>query len=347
MRIYHNQLINTLNQGFKPIWLVFGDEPWQKNDSLQSIKQTAQQQGFTELIRFTADDKFDWQILLQEYQTLSLFSTQRIIEVELTTAKIGDAGSKALLSLVEQLHQDVLLIFHGPKLDAPTANRKWFKSLSAQGCYLPIYEIETKGLHQWLMRQARQMKVNLAPDVVNLLIELFEGNLPALAQELQKLSLLFGDKKITIEDGEPLVIKQAKFNPFQIIDALLMGNCEKCVTMLDQLQQQGTAPGQLIWVFHKEFQQINLMLEEIKQGMSRTELFKKHRVWDKRKPFYQHALTQIKIENIQHALARLAQIDLISKTSSEFNPFILLADVCITLFHGQTMSKFALDYEYS
>ncbi len=46
MRIYHNQLITTLQQGFKPVWLVFGDEPWQKNDSLNTIKSTLLQQGF-------------------------------------------------------------------------------------------------------------------------------------------------------------------------------------------------------------------------------------------------------------------------------------------------------------
>ena len=36
-------------------------------------------------------------------------------------------------------------------------------------------------------------------------------------------------------------------------------------------------------------------------------------------------------------MSRLADIDLISKTSSEFNTFILLADLCITLYHGETM----------
>ena len=40
------------------------------------------------------------------------------------------------------------------------------------------------------------------------------------------------------------MVKQAKFNPFQIIDALLEGNCKKCISMLDQLQQEGTAVGQ-------------------------------------------------------------------------------------------------------
>jgi DNA polymerase-3 subunit delta len=344
--------MQTLTQGFKPVWLVFGDEPWQKNNSLATIKNHAQQQGFSEIIRFSSDNKFDWQQIIDEYQSLSLFANQRIIEVEFTTVKIGDSGNKILLALSEMLTQnaalqDVIFIFHGPKLDGASANRKWFKALTQLGCYLPLYDIETKSLPRWLQSQSKNVNVNLAPELSLLLIELFEGNLPALEQELQKLSLLFGTKQISLSDAEQIVIKQAKFNPFQIIDALLEGNCKKCLTMLDQLQQEGTAAGQIIWVFHKEFNQLYAMLDKLAQGCQLNDLYKEYRIWDKRKPFYHHALTHISLKDIKRAMSRLADIDLISKTSSEFNVFILLADLCLTLYHGEMTKNFSLNYEYA
>mgnify|MGYP005987894661 CR=1 FL=1 len=353
MKIYPNQLQQTLTQGFKPVWLVFGDEPWQKTDSLAKIKQHAQQQGFSEIIRFSSDNKFDWQQLIDEYQSMSLFANQRIIEVEFTTIKVGDNGNKALLALSEIIEknaslQEVIFIFHGPKLDGPSANRKWFKTLTQLGCYLPLYDIDVKGLPRWLQNQASSLNVNLAPELSSLLIELFEGNLPALEQELQKLSLLFpNNQQIGLADAEQLVIKQAKFNPFQIIDALLQGNCKKCLVMLDQLQQEGTAPGQIIWVFHKEINQLYAMLNKLAQGKPLNDVYKEYRIWDKRKPLYQHALTHINLKNVKRAMSRLADIDLISKTSSEFNTFILLADLCITLYQGETLQHFSLNYEYS
>jgi len=351
MKIYHNQLIKTLTQGFKPVWLVFGDEPWQKNNSLATIKSHAQQQGFSETIRFSSDNKFDWPQLIDEYQSLSLFANQRIIEVEFTTIKIGDSGNKCLLALSEIISQnaalqDVIFIFHGPKLDGASVNKKWFKALTQLGCYLPLYDIEINGLAQWLQNQAKNVNVNLAPELSSLLIELFEGNLLALEQELQKLSLLFGTKQISLNDAEQLVIKQAKFNPFQIIDALLAGNCKKCITMLDQLQQEGTAAGQIIWVFHKEFSQLYAMLDKLSQGQQLNDLYKEYRIWEKRKPLYQHALTHISLQNIKRAISRLADVDLISKTTSEFNAFILLADLCLTLYYGEITTNFSLNYEY-
>ncbi|MBA6355580.1 MULTISPECIES: DNA polymerase III subunit delta [unclassified Colwellia] len=346
MRIYHNQLSNTLNQGFKPVWLVFGDEPWQKNNSLTTIKQHCQQQGFSEVIRFSADDKFDWNLLVEEYQAMSLFSAQRIIEIELVTGKIADAGSKILLKLSENFHPDVQLIFHGPKIDSAGQKRKWFKSLEQLGCFVPLYDIEGRQLQQWLNQQIKQHKLNIHHDVTPLMIELFEGNLPALEQELQKFSLLFGTQLIIAEDAEKLLIKQAKFNPFQVVDTLLSGDLPKCIGMLDQLQHEGAAIGQLIWFIHKEITQLSTMLEQIEQGESIDSIYKKHRIWDKKKPLYQYALNHISRDNIYQAQARLAQTDLISKTSSDFNHFILLADVCISLYHGQTTKKFNLDYEF-
>jgi DNA polymerase-3 subunit delta len=354
MKIYHNQLSNTLKQGFKPVWLVFGDEPWQKNDGLSLIKEHAKNQGFTELIRFSSESGFDWQQLLDEYQSLSLFASQRIIEIEFTSIKIGETGNKALLALSERLlqdvnsghcPQDVIFIFHGAKLDGASANRKWFKNLTQLGCYLPLYDIELKAMPQWLNNQARQLQLNLSHELNALLIELFEGNLLALSQELNKLSLLFGSQPINIEQAESLILKQAKFNPFQVIDALLQGDCAKCIAMLDQLQQEGTAPAQLIWVLHKEISQLYLMLQQIEQGESMAAIYKKYRIWDKRKPLYQHALTNMRLDNVKCAMSRIADIDLLSKTSSEFNIFILLADLCVTLYHGEKTSQFSLNYD--
>jgi len=347
MRIYHNQLTTTLNQSFMPVWLIFGDEPWQKNNSLLAIKQHYSQQGYSELIRLCADEKFDWSQLQQEYQAMSLFSSQRIIELELTTNKIGDKGSKILDEISTQLHQDICLIIYGNKLDAAGQKRKWFKSLDKQGCFLPLYDIEGKQLNQWIQRQARQYQLNMLPDVILQLAELFEGNLNALDQELQKLSILFGQQLITAEDAENLLIKQAKFNPFQLIDAILQGDIKRCIAMLDQLQQDGTAITQLIWFIHKEIKQLTIMQERLKADESFAHICKDYRIWDKRKPLYQQALNTIKPNNLARAQARLADVDLLSKTTSDFNPFILLADVLVTLYHGEAMQHYSLSYEYN
>lgn len=350
MRIYHSNLAKQLSQPLPGVWLIFGDEPWQKNDALDTIKLTAKNQGFDELIRFSNEDKFDFNRVLEEYQSLSLFSSQRIIEIDIGASKLDEKSTQILINLSEQIqhnpHNDVMLILHGAKLDANTSKKKWFKSLEKIGCYIPLYELEGKGLTIWLNQQCQKLNLKMDSQAQQMLIDFFVGNIPALSQELQKLTILFDQQFIRTDDLEQLLIKQAKFTPFQLIDALLVGDLSQCINMLSQLKQEGVVAAQLIWVFHKEILQLETMQLQQAKGVTLTELYKTYRIWEKKKPLYNSALKNMSLANIKLAKMRLAKTDILSKTSSDFNPYILLSDVCITLYHGQNLMPISLDYEY-
>ena len=349
MRIYHSKLNQQLAQNLLPVWLIFGDEPWQKNDALDRIKQTAKSQGFDELIRFSKDDKFDFQQIQDEYQSLSLFSSLRIIEVDLGKGKLDEASGKVLIGLSEQIAEqgqsDVLLILHGGKLDAATSKKKWFKSLEKIGCYIPLYELEGKGLNIWLSQQCQRLNLRMDNQAQQLLIDFFSGNIPAFYQELEKLALLFDRQFISADDLQKLLIKQAKFTPFQLTDALLLGDLNKCMSILTQLKQEGVALAQLVWVVQKELRLLIEMKTRIAQGESTDSLFKEFRIWDKRKPIYNSALNQVSLNNCKLALSRLGKVDLLSKTTSDFDDYILLSDVCVSLYHADITNNLALDYE--
>jgi len=345
VRIYHNQLTNTLNQGIAPVWLVFGDEPWQKNDAIEQINHAAQHAGYEERLRFTVDEKFDWSTVQQEYNALSLFASLRVIELSLSSLKIGDQGSKVLTELSETISQDTVLVLHGPKIDGPTQKRKWFKSLEKAGIFLPLYEIEGKHLQQWLRSRSQFYQLKLDNDVIQLMLTLFSGNLMALDQELQKLSILFNSQPIQLNEVEPLLINQAKFNPFQLVDTMLLGDVGKCIEQLDSLQHEGAPIAQLVWFIHKEINQLMEMKAAIASGENQNQVFQSFRIWDKKKPTYQQAINNISQENLSLALIRLADVDLISKTDTEFNPFILLADVICSLYHGEKLQALSLDYD--
>ncbi|NMP31025.1 DNA polymerase III subunit delta [Thalassotalea sp. M1531] len=344
MRIYHNQLSSTLAQNLSPIWLIFGDEPWQKNDSLHQIKNAAKSQGFDELIRFSIDDKFSWDDLINEYCAMSLFAARRIIELEFVSAKVNEAGVKALTEITKQLTPDVLLLCHGGKLDGATTNKKWFKALSAVGVYLPLYDLDTKGLGMWLNKQIRQYQLNLDRQSIDIMLSFFEGNVLALDQELQKLSILYGQQAINADTISELVINQSKFNPFALIDALLSGKTDKCLLMLDQMQQEGVPAAKIIFFINKELNQLKQMHTQLQQGSNIAEVLKLFKVWEKRKPLYQHALKNGSLENTLIALHRIADVDIISKTTSDFSPFQLLADVCICLYQSSKLKPLSLDF---
>ncbi|WP_371377075.1 DNA polymerase III subunit delta [Thalassotalea aquiviva] len=347
MRIYHSKLSTQLAQPLLPVWLVFGDEIWQKNDALDRIKNSAKAQGFDELIRFTNDDKLDWNQVFSEYQSLSLFSEQRLIEIDLVNNKVDNQASQIIADIIALINSqpqfDVMLLIHGPKLDSAASRKKWFKGLEKIGCYIPLYELEGKSLQIWLNQQCQQFNLKVSPQAQTMLLDFFSGNAPALAQELQKLTILFNNQTISAQTLEKLLIRQAKFTPFQLVDALLGGHLHQVADMLSQLKNEGNASAQVIWILHKELTQLGKMQQQLAQGMTWADVYKEHKVWDKKKPLYQHALQSIRPEHIKIAKQRLAKIDLLTKTSSDFDDYLLLLDVCMSLYHGDVTQLFPLD----
>ncbi|WP_371188989.1 DNA polymerase III subunit delta [Thalassotalea maritima] len=349
MRIYHSQLSKQLSQSLANTFAIFGDEPWQKNDALAQIKQVAKQQGYDELIRFSVEESFDFADVMAEFQSLSLFASLRIIEIDLGSAKLDDKASNILIdiaTLQKAQQTDVLLIVHGGKLDSATARKKWFKAIEQAGTYIPVYELEGKGLSIWLNQQCQRLNIKMSHDAQRMLIDFFAGNTPALAQELEKLALLYGQHYLDVDALEQLLIRQAKFTPFQLTDALLAGQLSQIQDMLTQMKHEGIAAQQLIWVLHRQITELEKMHLMLKSGAQQGDVFKQFKVWDKKKPLYQHALATMTLANIKHAKMRLAQVDLISKTASDFDVFILLSDVCISLYHGHATQTLPLDYEY-
>lgn len=342
MRIYHSQLAQQLSKPLVHFFLVFGDEPWQKNDALEQIKSVALKQGFSEVIRFSVEEGFDWQQVMEEYQSLSLFASQRILEIDIGSGKLDESAQKVILQISETDHPDVMLILHGSKLDAAVPRKKWFKALDSKGCYIPVYDLEGRGLNIWLNQQCKNLGVQLDGQGLSLLSDCYTGNLPGLHQELQKLAILYPSRPVAPAELEALLIDQAKFTPFQLTDTLLAGDLKQCMHILTQMKHEGVAVGQLIWVLHKEISQLEGMYIRLNQGQAINDVFKHYKVWDKKKPLYQKALNNSTLVNVKKAKSRLAKVDLLTKTDTDLDGYILLADICMALYHADTLSQYPL-----
>lgn len=89
-----------------------------------------------------ADTGFSWNQVLEATQSMSLFSSQQFIELELPTGKPGTEGSKMLQEIAKALHQDVLLLVHGPKIGKDVQRGKWFKVLDEVGVSVMCYPLK-------------------------------------------------------------------------------------------------------------------------------------------------------------------------------------------------------------
>ena len=338
MRVYPDQLVKNLSP-LRQCYLIFGDDPWLVDTSKLQILAQAKREGFEERVQLVQENSFNWNDLVQEWQAMSLFATRRIIEIQLPQSKPGAEGSAVLSALMQTPNPDMLLILHGPKLAAEQTNSKWFKSLDAHGIYLPCITPEGAQFMRWLESRIHHFQLNLTHDARTMLLSLYEGNLLAADQALQLLQLLAPKKPIEVSDLSQYFEDQSRFTVFQLSDALLENHQTKVQHMLSQLRSDGTAMPIILWALFKELTLLLTLKQAQTQGENLANLWSKHRIWDKRKPLYQHALTRLSLTQIEHMLALGSKLELNLKQHG-VEDWTGISHLCL-LFDSQAHSHLA------
>lgn len=329
MRIYVNQVKQHLSQ-LAPVYLVLGDEPLQKIQTIDAIRHAARQQGFDERISLVQDPQFNWQDLNSNGQNLSLFSNKQLIELELTSLKPGQEGAKAINEFLAQQSPDTVLLIHGPKATAEAQKAKWFKALESKGIFVQITQPEGHHFVKWLEGEIAKHQLNIERQGVALLSQMFEGNLLAASQELEKLSLQVGQQTLDVAGLKQRVTNQARFSLFELQDALLEGHCDKALKILVSLQREEVEPQLLFWAFNRELS----LLINLKQAQSQKQplapLYQQARVWAARQKMFDTALRRLSLQNLLGALSVLSEIEQSIKLSFEL-PWDKLTQLTLSL----------------
>ena len=345
MKIYANQLATNLNQGLSSCYLIFGDEPFQIDEARQLIKQHARKQGIEEFIRLADDDTFDWPDLPQHCQAMSLFSSSKLVELELTTNKIGKAGSDVLKALAPELSKDAILVLFGAKLEAAQTKSAWFKALNDIGVYIPVYEIEGPHLSRWLQNQLQQRSLILDADAQAFLLTYTAGNLLACAQELDKLKLAFpNEPHLSVHAIEKYVSNQSRFTVFQLSDALWQGNIDHCMTILARLQIEEFEPNIILWAMQKDLLMMQQLVDALQNNQPPKDVFDKFRIWKNKQPLYLNAAKRMDPSLLTQALIQLSELDQALKFYSVNCPYTLFAHICCLLGGYQQLSDFKMPF---
>lgn len=309
MKLRVEQLADKLESSLAPVYFVSGDEPFQLDEACQLIRQQCLQQGYSERETFHVDRSFDWQQLQAAAGALSLFASQRVIELRLPSGKPGTDGAKAIVEYCEQLPQDTVLLIVSGKLDSSQARSKWFKALDQAGVVIQVWPIEKAQLPRWVRQrmQVRGMQPN--DGALTMLVDRVEGNLLAADQELEKLRLLYGEGIIDEQQVASAVSDSARFDVFGLVDAALAGDARRACRVLYGLMGEGIEAIVVLWALAREIRSINAMSLAIQAGQSVDSVMGQYRVWEKRKPQVRAALQRYPAKRWQGLLWQAGEID--------------------------------------
>ncbi|MGK2946575.1 MAG: DNA polymerase III subunit delta [Candidatus Malihini olakiniferum] len=312
IRLYPEQLDAQFTKELRACYLLFGNDPFLLQESLDKLHHYAFGQGFTEHFSFTLDQNNSWDAIFSACQTLSLFAARQSLLLQLPENGPSDAMAENLVKLAELLHQDILPILRGNKLIKKQENSAWFKALLQNGVIINCMTPERAQLPRWVSQRAKKRKMQLDDAAMQLLCYYYEGNLLALMQALEHLSLLYPDGKLTLPRVEKAVNNTARFKTFHWLDAVLAGKSERAWYVLQNLQAEDSEPVMLLRTLQREL----TLLVTLQRSMFSTPLrilFDQHKVWKNRRALLTQALQRLNAHQLQQAMHLLTQLELTLK----------------------------------
>jgi len=304
------QILADLTGGrLAPVYFLSGDEPLARFEMLDAIRAAARAAGVEERIVLQAGTGFDWGQLLTQMSARSLFGGRRLVELDLPTGKPGTDGSKAIVRACELADMECLLVVVTGRLEKAQPEARWVQALKAVAVGVECRIPDRSRLPDWVRQRARLVGVRLAPEAIGVLAERSEGNLLACAQALQHLAHLCPQGEVDAAAVLAATGDCARFNVFALGDALLAGEVERALRVLDGLRGEGTEAVLVSWSLRRELRLLALLAPQAGRGRALESSFKRLRIWSARQTLYQQALQRLSPARITRLYAAALAID--------------------------------------
>jgi DNA polymerase-3 subunit delta len=309
MRIESEQLPQHLQRGLKPLYTVYGEEALLTLEAADRIRHHARAEGYSEREVLTAESGFDWSRLYVSGHSLSLFGTQRLLELRIPSGKPGTDGADAIKRFCSDLPPDTITLVALPKLDRATLTSGWFEALEAAGVTVACHPVPLARLPQWLTGRLAQQGQEADAQTLELLAGMVEGNLLAAQQEVQKLALLFPSGKLEQADVEAAVMDVARYDVFKLGESILSGDRARFVRMLEGLRGEGVAQPLVLWAITEEIRALWRVAQAVASGKPMPVALRDARVWGLRAELMPTAVRRVRGEDLEAALLQAAAVD--------------------------------------
>ena len=316
MRVSLPSLAARLKQEFSPLYLLFGAEPLLIEEALDQIRAAAKAQDFLERVRYHVEPGFDWNQIVQQGQSISLFAERRLIELRLPTGKPGDTGAKTLIAMSESPSPETTLVVVAGNIDKRSQNTKWFKAIEGAGTITECPAVAVNKLPDWICHRMSSQGLSYDMQAVERLSQMVEGNLLAAAQEINLLALLFPGQKITLQMVDHTIADHARFNVYHLADACLGGATNRAVRILQSLKREQAEPVIILWALSRDIRTVCQLSAAAEKGERPQSLFQKYGVWSSRSGLVNNALKRVSHIQWQNLLKSVGRVDMMVKGST-------------------------------
>jgi DNA polymerase-3 subunit delta len=313
MRISTEDLPQHLKRGLGSLYVIHGEALLLAIEAADAIRNAAREAGYTERETLIAEQYFKWGELRNSAQSMSLFSSRKVIDLRIPSGKPGVEGAQALQDHCENLDPDTLTLISLPKLESTAFKSKWFAALEQHGTIISADEVSLAALPAWIAGRLRRQGQSTDADTLKFLADKVEGNLLAAYQEIQKLALLFPEGALTFDQVKDSVMDVARYDVFKLSEAMLAGDAERYARILDGLRAEGTATVLILWAIAEDIRALAKVSRAIQQSGNLAGALRDARVWGAKQKLIERSVRRFTPTFAERALRQAALIDRLIK----------------------------------
>jgi DNA polymerase-3 subunit delta len=263
---------------------------------------------------------FDWSGLIGAASEMSLFGDRQFIDIRIPSGKPGKDGSVALQKYAELMagNDGVVTLVTLPRLDKTQQSSAWFTALDSIGVNLRCDPVERNALPLWIAQRLAAQGQQVEPGetgqrTLAFFADRVEGNLLAAHQEIVKLGLLHPPGTLTIEQIEEAVVDVARFNVFKLSEAVLSGQFQRTLRMIDGLQAEGEAAVLVHWALSEDILALYRARHALDDGKPLGMVLREQRVWGPRERLFERIVPQARPALLARLVASASIVDGIVK----------------------------------
>jgi DNA polymerase III subunit delta len=318
MKLSTENLPRHLAKGLAPLYLIYGDAMLLAIEAADTIRLAARAAGYSEREVFIAERNFEWAMLRNSAQNMSLFSTKKVVDLRIPSGKPGLEGGQALQDYCQninpqQINPDTLTLISLPRMDKAALNSIWFSTLAEAGVVIAAEEISLAALPVWIGARLKIQAQTTDPDTLAFLVQRVEGNLLAAYQEIQKLALIFPAGPLSFDQVKNSVMNVARYDVFKLSEAMLAGDLTRYTHILNGLRAEGTATVLILWTLAEDIRTLGKVLRAMKSAGNINAAISSVRVWKVKQQLIEHAVRRLSLARVERALMQAAHIDKVVK----------------------------------
>jgi DNA polymerase III subunit delta len=224
----------------KPIYAVFGDESFLRQQAIEAISRIALGGDGDDLAitRFPGD-KTSLANVLDEARTLPFLAPRRVVVVEDADPFVS-AHRQDLERYADHTSATGVLVLSVKTWPMTT---KLAKRVEVVGLSIECTTPSESTLSSWLIALARARGVKLEQSAAQLMVELVGPEPGLLSSEVEKLSVYVGDQKVIRDEDVARMVGAGRVQEiWKILDAATTGQGGRALVDLDRLIASGEHP---------------------------------------------------------------------------------------------------------